>query len=151
MGASGGTRRRSTPRRAVLAARWGYLVPWAAGLCLYYRIVGPRRRFGSLRGNGEEPTDTPPGGPGPRSPTPSAVLRAVRMGALPRPLRASCLVRAMAGARMLNHYGYPAKVVIGVPDETKPGPDWKAHAWISLGASARDPNAGFLEIARLAM
>jgi len=145
--------RELTIRRAILAARWAYLVPWAAILCLYYRVVGPRRRFGSFQGASDAPTTVAPAArPRPHSPAPSIIVKAARLGGLPGPLRASCLVRAMAGTRMLKHYGYPAKVVIGVPDETKPGSDdWKAHAWISQGAAQNPPDSAtspFLEIAR---
>jgi hypothetical protein len=51
---------------------------------------------------------------------------------------------------MLSHYGYPARVVIGVPDDRPLGPGWTAHAWVALDGSDRGVE-GFREIARFAV
>jgi hypothetical protein len=93
--------------------------------------------------------------PRPAAPSSEEICRAVDIAARFVP-GATCLVKAQAGSAMLNRFGYPAEIKIGV---WKKSSNLEAHAWVEcdglviLGAtenryveSPETPAAGKLDL-----
>ncbi|MGH2739030.1 MAG: lasso peptide biosynthesis B2 protein [Actinomycetota bacterium] len=110
--------------------RWAHLVPWASFLVLYYETLGKRKEL--RRPAAQTPVAAPKGS----RPPWRTVVGVVRMAARLTPGNDTCLVRSFAAARMLRHYGYPAHVVIGVPETRIGAPGWEAHAWVEVAGAA---------------
>jgi hypothetical protein len=76
----------------------------------------------------------PPGRPGPNPKAPVSAERvgwAVAVASRYVPGASTCLVRAIAAARLLAREGYPSRIHIGV---ARPGPEGlAAHAWVTVG------------------
>lgn len=131
--------------------RWSYLVPVSSGLSLWYQA---RRHWTSfpdlLRVNAEEPAGEGISIKARRStPAPGTILKAVNLGTKWPPFESTCLVRSLVLAGLLRHYGYPARVVIGVQSQglRDPSDRWFAHAWVDMGASTTV--AGYDHLVRL--
>ena len=61
------------------------------------------------------------------------------VASLGRRLRCSCLVQALAGARLLRRRGLAARVVVGVRRDHG---DFRAHAWLMCGSKTILGGAG---------
>jgi len=127
-------------RRWVRRLRHAHLVPEALGLSLRYRLWGQKGPLSS--GTVEPGRRSPQGGP-----ALSAAVTAVRLATSIPPFRTTCLVRSMVLARILRRRGYPAEVVIGVPEEGVGTDPRFAHAWVEVRDGPGSP--GYSELVRL--
>lgn len=120
----------------------------AALLCIPFRRVAPY--LGRHQGNLQ------------LSPlaTPDQILLAARIGSVSAiaarftPWKSRCLVQAIMVKTLLNHYGIPHVIYLGVVKPTGPGavgagpngtdrpPPMKAHAWVAVGPKVVAGRAG---------
>jgi hypothetical protein len=122
--------------------RWAHLVAEAVALTLRYRLRGGTRGLPPAEAR---PARRPAGRLS--RPSLSTAVWAVQLATSIWPFRTTCLVRSLVLARILRRRGYPAEVVIGVPEEGVGADPRFAHAWVEVRDGPGSP--GYSELVRL--